>query len=75
MYQEKLKAMLMHIFWGVANECIPRDVQLLGNMLIVDVELWGVEEATPLTIVLKVKNDRRLKDKSLYHRRTNLGFC
>ena len=35
----------------------------------------GVEEATPLTIVLKVKNDRRLKDKSLYHRRTNLGFC
>ena len=43
---------------ALANECIPRDVQLLGNMLIGDVELWGVEEATPLTIVLKDDSNR-----------------
>ena len=63
--------MLMHTFGGenkvcygrcaLANECIPRDVQLLGNMLIGDVELWGVEEATPLTIVLKDDSNRTQK--------------
>ena len=44
----------MHIFGGqikvcygryaLANECILRDVQLLENMLIEDIKLWGVEE-------------------------------
>ena len=28
-----------------ANECILREVQLLENMLIEDIKLWGVEEA------------------------------
>ena len=30
---------------AVANECILREVQLLENMLIEDIKLWGVEEA------------------------------
>ena len=29
----------------VANECILKEVQLLENMLIEDIKLWGVEEA------------------------------
>ena len=63
LYQEKLKTMLMQIFfflgggvgWGqikvncgrcvVANGCILKEVQLLENMLIEDIKLWGVEEA------------------------------
>ena len=46
--------MLMQVFGGqikvyfgrcaLANECILRDVQLLENMLIEDIKLWGVEE-------------------------------
>ena len=46
--------MLMHIFGGqikvcygrcaLANEYILREVQLLENMLIEDIKLWGVEE-------------------------------
>ena len=54
LYQEKLKTIGMLIFGGqikvcygryaLANECILRDVQLLENMLIEDIKLWGVEE-------------------------------
>ena len=70
LYQEKLKTMLMQIWGGggqikvncgrcaVANECILREVQLLENMLIEDIKLWGVEEAAPLTIVLKNDSHR-----------------
>ena len=43
---------------AVANECILREVQLLENMLIEDIKLWGVEEAAPLTIVLKNDSHR-----------------
>ena len=42
----------------VANECILKEVQLLENMLIEDIKLWGVEEAAPLTIVLKNDSHR-----------------
>ena len=44
--------------YAVANECILREVQLLENMLIEDIKLWGVEEAAPLTIVLKNDSHR-----------------